>query len=161
MSTTVCCVPPPKNPCATLLQEILDFINRDKRQFGNGGIHGLKHRFPEQINGANGPGTQSWNNHEKTIEEQQRGLKKRLQDYEKNRCGPPPPGAWDWATRPVPAPSQWRGRPSTETATNVAKAAGAVAGLAVAGYVIYRVVRFLPSLAPPLWWSIPVNLAVP
>src|SRR5271156_5799844 len=29
------------------------------------------------------------------------------------------------------------------------------------GYVIYRVVRMLPSLAPPLWWTIPENLAIP
>src|ERR1044072_1175394 len=160
MSTTIICCPPPNDLCAKLLQAILGFINRDKRQLGHSGIHGLKHRFPEQINGANGPGTDSWNNHERAIEEQQRGLKKRLQDYEKNRCGPPPPGAWEWATRRAPAPSEWRG-PSTQTVQNAAKAAGAIAGLAVAGYVAYRVIRFLPSLAPPLWWSIPANLAIP
>ena len=31
----------------------------------------------------------------------------------------------------------------------------------VAGYVIYRVIRFIPSLAPPLWWSIPANVVTP
>jgi uncharacterized protein RhaS with RHS repeats len=34
-------------------------------------------------------------------------------------------------------------------------------GLGAAGYVGYRAVRMLPSLAPPLWWTIPGNLAVP
>lgn len=29
------------------------------------------------------------------------------------------------------------------------------------GYLIYRGVRMIPSLAPPLWWTIPGNLAVP
>jgi len=29
------------------------------------------------------------------------------------------------------------------------------------GYLIYRGVRMLPSLAPPLWWTIPENLAIP
>jgi RHS repeat-associated protein len=31
----------------------------------------------------------------------------------------------------------------------------------VAAYVIYRVVRMLPSLAPPLWETIPLNAALP
>ncbi|EMM4700304.1 Rhs family protein, partial [Escherichia coli] len=25
----------------------------------------------------------------------------------------------------------------------------------------YRVIRFIPSLAPPLWWSIPANVVTP
>ncbi|WP_077826083.1 RHS repeat-associated core domain-containing protein, partial [Escherichia coli] len=33
--------------------------------------------------------------------------------------------------------------------TDAALATGATIG---AGYVIYRVIRFIPSLAPPLWW---------
>ena len=30
-----------------------------------------------------------------------------------------------------------------------------------AGYIVYRVIRFIPSFAPPLWWSIPVNAVTP
>jgi hypothetical protein len=30
-----------------------------------------------------------------------------------------------------------------------------------AGYIIYRCVRMLPSLAPPLWWTAGPNLAIP
>lgn len=30
-----------------------------------------------------------------------------------------------------------------------------------AGYLIYRGLRMLPSLLPPLWWTIPANLAMP
>jgi len=30
-----------------------------------------------------------------------------------------------------------------------------------AGYLIYRGVRMVPSLLPPLWWTIPANAAVP
>ncbi len=37
-----------------------------------------------------------------------------------------------------------------------------VAGAAVGtGYVIYRGVRMLPSMLPPLWWTIPGNLVIP
>ena len=28
-------------------------------------------------------------------------------------------------------------------------------------HLIYRGVRLLPSLAPPLWWTLPANLAIP
>lgn len=31
----------------------------------------------------------------------------------------------------------------------------------VSGYVLYRMVRMLPSLFPPLWWSIPENAVIP
>lgn len=35
---------------------------------------------------------------------------------------------------------------------------GATAGCV---YVLYRVVRMIPSIAPPLWWTIPLNVACP
>ncbi|WP_394209195.1 DUF4157 domain-containing protein [Enterovibrio calviensis] len=54
--------------------------------------------------------------------------------------------------KPVP-----RTAPHTVTPQVVAGAAATV-GL---GYLIYRGVRMIPSLAPPLWWTIPGNLAVP
>lgn len=40
---------------------------------------------------------------------------------------------------------------------------GLVVGAAAAGtgYLIYRGVRLLPSLLPPLWWTIPANLLAP
>jgi len=34
-------------------------------------------------------------------------------------------------------------------------------GAVGAGYLIYRGVRMLPSLLPPLWWTIPANAAIP
>lgn len=37
----------------------------------------------------------------------------------------------------------------------------AVVVTGVALYVGYRVVRFLPSLIPALWWTIPINAAAP
>lgn len=35
------------------------------------------------------------------------------------------------------------------------------ATVVTAGYVAYRVIRMIPSLFPPLWWSVPGNLAIP
>jgi hypothetical protein len=42
-----------------------------------------------------------------------------------------------------------------------AKQIGIGIGVGVIGYGIYRGVRMLPSLAPPLWWTIPLNAAIP
>ena len=44
---------------------------------------------------------------------------------------------------------------------NVGKGLAVVGGSAAAGYAIYRGLRMLPSLAPPLWWTIPANIATP
>jgi len=151
--------PPPLDPCEALRKLIDALINRDKRQHGGGGTHGLQHRFREQINGANGPGTRSWQTHEDTIRNQQRGLRRRLQEWQNNHCGPPPPGAWNWATRPVPQASEWVDpNPSgPSTATYVAGGAAAVG----VGYLLYRGVRMIPSLFPPLRPPIPANAAIP
>jgi hypothetical protein len=55
---------------------------------------------------------------------------------------------------PVPCPKK---QPEFSTCQKVAVAAGGV----TVGYVIYRCVRMIPSLFPPLWETIPVNVAVP
>lgn len=40
-------------------------------------------------------------------------------------------------------------------------AAGAAAGAGVLTYGAYRCARMVPSLFPPLWWTIPANAAIP
>lgn len=46
--------------------------------------------------------------------------------------------------------------------TNLAKKLFAAGGPSVGtGYVIYRGVRMLPSMLPPLWWTVPGNLVIP
>jgi RHS repeat-associated protein len=57
----------------------------------------------------------------------------------------------------VPAP-----RPSCNCNTPCEDNPAACAVTAVAaGYLAYRCVRMIPSLFPPLWWTIPVNAAAP
>jgi len=46
---------------------------------------------------------------------------------------------------------------TNETCETAAKAVVIGGG----AYIIYRGLRFIPSLLPPLWWTIPSNLAVP
>ncbi|HKX27213.1 MAG TPA: S8 family serine peptidase [Blastocatellia bacterium] len=150
------------NPiCDALEKKIDEFVNRDKRQQGGSGTHGLVHRFREQINGANGPGTESWTNHDTAMKDQQKGLRDLLNEWDKNGCGPPPSNSWKWATRPTPSPSEWIGNrrePATSTAMQTGLKVAAGVG---AGYLFYRGVRLLPSLFPPFWPTLPVNLAIP
>jgi hypothetical protein len=73
------------------------------------------------------------------------------------RTRPPAAEAWDWATR-VPAADP---KPTDDTAKRVGQAAAATGAAVGVGYIIYRIVRFLPSLAPPVWWTIPENALIP
>ena len=107
----------PEDPCDKLAREIDELVNRDKRQDDIGGRHGLKHRFREQINGANGPPGSGvgdpieWVNHDIEIKNQQKGLRDRLNDFNSQNCGdkvPIPQDAWEWATKPAPQPNEWK-----------------------------------------------------
>ena len=44
---------------------------------------------------------------------------------------------------------------------NVFKIFTTIGAGAGAGYIIYRGIRMVPSLLPPLWWTIPENLVIP
>ena len=91
------------------------------------------------------------------FEGRQQGLRNRLNDWNTQGCGDPPPNAWDWATRPVP---QADPKPAVDAQRVVETTAKVGAGLGAA-YLTYRVIRMIPSLLPPLWWTIPENLAIP
>jgi len=52
---------------------------------------------------------------------------------------------------PVPVPN----------AEAIVKGVGTGVAVVGGGYLIYRGVRMLPSLAPPLWWTIPANVTIP
>jgi len=69
---------------------------------------------------------------------------------------PVPAPAPEQSPQPQPVPVT----PPGGIPTGVKVAAGAAAGIG-AGYLIYRGVRMLPSLFPPLWPTIPANLAIP
>ena len=151
--------------CAKLAKEIDDLINRNKHEHGGKGTPGLAHRFRELISNMQkqvGTGTLTqqakdlWQTHFDQIDGHQKKLKRLLKEYQKNGCGDPPPGAWSWAEREVPTYQQIAAE-SGVSLRDVATVAGAVG----VGYIIYRVVRFIPSLFPPLWGTIPANAAIP
>ncbi|MFL6679351.1 MAG: RHS repeat-associated core domain-containing protein, partial [Burkholderiaceae bacterium] len=65
----------------------------------------------------------------------------------KNGCGGPPP--------PPPAPA------SSPEGCDTCKKAATTVVVGGTSYVIYRCLRMLPSLLPPLWETIPINAAAP
>lgn len=144
--------------CARLAREIDEMINRDKRQCGGGGTHGLVHRFREQIQGANGPGTPSWSTHDEAIRNQQNGLRDRLDDFNRNHCGtrvPLPADAWRWATRPAPAPAEWLGPQQRVVVDDPAVSPSTwrrleqATGLTGAALVLYLIISEGSRLFPP------------
>lgn len=148
-----------KVDCVELLKKIDELINR-KRKFRRDGTKGLRDRYDEQINGESGPGTVGWENHENEFKTQQERLREKLRLYN-DKCGPPPPNAWKWATIPPPVEKQWKGPQNISTREAAYNASIGTAGAIAGGYIVYRVIRFLPSLFPPLWPTIPANVAIP
>ncbi len=142
------------DPCKELLQQILEFIANIQKRYWDlkndtGNLPATKPDQPDPRYG-----TRSIQGEQQQYQGRQTGLRNRLKDWDSNHCGPPPAQAWDWATKPVPAADP---KPENNTARNAA-AAGATVG---AGYLIYRGIRMIPSLFPPLWWTIPENAAIP
>lgn len=158
MAGTACATcPQPPDPCKDLLQEILDFMAEMQRRYwdlrnNSGNLPATKPAQPDPHYG-----TRSIAGERQQYGDTQRGLRNRLNDWNSNGCGPPPPGAWDWATKEVPAADP---KPGVD-AKRVGEAAAATGATVGAGYIIYRVIRFLPSLLPPLWETIPANAAIP
>lgn len=159
----------PEDHCTKLAREIDEMVNRDKRQSGGGGTHGLKHRVREQLGGANGPPGSGvgdphiWNTHDKAIKDQQKGLRDRLNEFNKNNCGDKvkiPEDAWEQATKPAPKPEEWKNPapvPSTPAPVDNSgfmKKMADLTGLTGKALLIYVIVsegsRFFPlrNLAP-------------
>jgi hypothetical protein len=131
--------------CGELAAKIGELMNRERP--GRDGTKGLLQRFRDYL--GDDP------THGPHIEDQQASLRSYLDEYDAKGCGDPPAGAKELADRPLPVvPS---GGSDGDTARSAAEAGGAVA----LGYLAYRVLRMLPSLAPPLWWTIPENAAIP
>jgi hypothetical protein len=90
--------------------------------------------------------------HHINIKQQSKSLNTYLDEYKNKGCGDPPGGAVE-----VLEQSQ----EFLKNHPDATKAAAAAGSAGVIAYGAYRVIRFLPSLAPPLWWTIPENLSVP
>jgi uncharacterized protein RhaS with RHS repeats len=104
--------------------------------------------------------------HYQEIRERQGGLKNNISRYV-NECrkdndddNPPLRRCIDQAAnRPIPKPILKPGNPFK--GSDIGKGAAIGVGAVGTGYIIYRGVRLIPSLLPPLWPTLAPNLAVP
>lgn len=154
--------PAPKAPfdCQSLLEKIKEFINT------------IKGRFYDLVNDEKGLQWDHWSvgdahpeygsveGHQQQYRNWQQGLRNRLNEWNTNNCGDGlPVDAWEWSSKLAPNPAP-RTRPADNTKRNIETGAEVVGG-AIGLYLLYRGLRMLPSLLPPLWWTIPANAAIP
>ncbi len=107
--------------CAALWSEIDRLLNGNK-DAGTSTERGLKERWFDQIRGKNGPGTtgkHSWATHEVEILIMAARIQRLLVLYA-TYCGggpPPPTGAYEWAYKGAPKPSEWLGPNTAPSST--------------------------------------------
>ncbi|MEM9437726.1 MAG: hypothetical protein AAGA15_11855 [Pseudomonadota bacterium] len=159
------------NICECLSDAIEELLNNETNH--RNGAKGLGQLVREQTQaGSDGPGTRTWDVHDEKITQQKNNLRDHIEEHRLRGCGGPPNGgspvpadALGRATAPNPSRADWEvNNPSTAyeglTGSPAGDAAAVGAG-ALLAYGAYRVVRMLPSLAPPLWWTIPANAVTP
>lgn len=66
-----------------------------------------------------------------------------------------------WVKKPRPPEMPFPEPDPITCGENCQKKAYVVIGSTGGAYIIYRCIRMVPSLYPPLWWSIPGNIAAP
>ena len=99
-----------------------------------------------------------WNTHDKAIKDQQKGLRDRLNEFNKNNCGDKvkiPDDAWEQATKPAPKPEQWKNpvavpsTPAPAADSGFMKKMSELTGLTGTVLVIYVIVSEVSRLFPP------------
>lgn len=159
---------PPNDPdCAALYIAIQAAIWTVRIVSGQD-LQGLAARWEEAAINRGGWTAAQNATHARAYDEQANGLARKIRNWDRKNCddkggGGLPQIAREYAAqRPVLGSSQLLPTLSSSiTATDVAVGVGGAAATVGVGYLIYRGIRFLPSLWPPLWWTIPENLALP
>lgn len=132
----------PPNPCDQIGTDIGNTI----QGVGMPGGKSLLTRVVEQIVGQGGD---VYSKHEEEIEGLRNRLKKLRKNWNDNDCGDPPGGVGEWILGT---------NPKLVRAAHDAYQAGRVLATS---YALYRIIRLLPSLLPPLWPTLPANVAIP
>jgi RHS repeat-associated protein len=137
---------PPTNRCQALLSEILSLVQELEGRYWD--VVNNKLDLPMTRSVPPHP-SGSVLGHQQQFQNKQTQLRDRLNKFQTEGCGGPPPVAWQWATRLTPSPA-----PRAAPVKNLMIGVGA-------GYAAYRILRMIPSLYPPLWPTIGPNLAIP
>jgi|SRR5579872_2589034 len=120
---------PQGKTCDERIQDLQDVIDRNKRDFGNRGIHGLQHRWQELITGPCGPGqlpyrvtprgeyvkNAVWEVHVKVFNDTKNALWNRFKSAVDAGCTVPDDlmdEAMDAEKLEAPTPDMWKGDPA-------------------------------------------------
>lgn len=137
---------PNKDECDRLREEMNDLISA-RRSPGGGEPKGLEQRYDQLAKLA----MDQLLGHVIAFQNTQRQLAKLLREFNRRNCPEPPPGVQEWVDKPLPDVVRQRLK-------LLAKGTGAAIGT---GYILYRLIRLLPSLFPPLWETLPANAIAP
>jgi RHS repeat-associated protein len=91
-----------KSACEKLLEQMERLVNATRGN-NSGGFKGLAQRFKQYLQNVPGEGYADAG-HVEQYENIQNGLKKLLEEFNKNNCGDPPPLVKEWSTKPLPVP---------------------------------------------------------
>lgn len=158
---------PPPDPVCAAIYALIQAAIWTQRTMSGMGLQGLAARWTEAAINRGGWTAAENATHAKAYREQASGLKRQIRAWDRNQCdgkggGGLPQIAREYATQePVLGSGTLVPTVSAITATDVAVGTAGVAAGVGAGYLIYRGIRMIPSLFPPLWWTIPNNLAFP
>ena len=138
--------------CEKLMERIEDLVGEGRTGKKNG-IKGLEERMREQITERGAPhhppdrppttefpgGSNSWQRHDREVENQQKNLNKRIDEYN-DKCNPPGPPVpvrlEKWVDQKRPEPRDWRG-PSWEIDWGKVGWGVAAVGLTVATIALF------------------------
>ena len=89
-------------------------------------------------------------------------LKKIKDDNDKNNKsgGAGGPG-WDWDGNKASSDAESNQKQNEFHVGDVLQGGASILVAGGVGYGVYRLIRLIPSFAPPLWWTLPANLAIP
>jgi len=140
--------PPPTDPCDGL-GALMNHLANAIRPHGSNAFKGLNQRIAQmaQMSRSN----PAWTGHLQQIDSRRNELRRIYDQWNNNNCGDPPAGVMGALHDPV---LSYDDRREIERQTQLQ--------LMVVGYILYRVVRLAPSiLFPPLWPTVPGNVAIP
>ncbi len=147
------------DPCDGMRSKLDDLINAVRLSGSSTAPKGLAQRYRQLLNMPR----EELPGHIEQFKGKQRQLSKLYEEFKKGvdgkPCDDPPPSVEDWIEMPIQLEVQ---RKLYRYQVELFGRAAFTSSVALLGsYGVYRGVRLLPSLLPPLWWTLPGNLVTP
>ncbi len=147
------------DPCDGMRSKLDDLINAVRPEDSPSAPKGLAQRY-RQMSKMSG---QPLLGYIEQFKNRQRQLSNLFEQFNKGvdgkPCDDPPPNVEDWIEMPIQLDVQRK--VYLYQVELFGRAAFTSSAALLGSYGVYRGVRLLPSLLPPLWWTLPGNLVAP